>query len=190
MIQGYIKGTLITSLGLLIFQILFSCNSDRSRLPLDSRVSPKDTLDTNKSVSQHTNTPNGNLLDKKSMAQWNNPVMNPMGTDIGRMVRGYFLVGDFDKMLRFVITPPCYSKNQITRILRKSSWGYSLKWNNLEWLDDQTFVLSYRTEKNKTLAVEQYVGRVINDTAKLILFPEKEDLFPYYGDESLDDLCK
>ena len=121
MIQGYIKGTLITSLGLLIFQILFSCNSDRSRLPLDSRVSPKDTLDTNKSVSQHTNAPNGNLLDKKSMAQWNNPVMNPMGTDIGRMVRGYCVVGDFDNMLRFVITPPCYSKNQITRILRKSS---------------------------------------------------------------------
>ncbi len=187
MIQRYIKGTLITSLGLLIFQILCSCNSDRSRLPLDSRVSPKDT---NKSVSQHTNTPNGNLLDKKSMAQWNNPVMNPMGTDIGRMVRGYFIVGDFDKMLRFVITPPCYSKNQITRILRKSSWGYSLKWNNVEWLDDHTFVLSYRTEKNKTLAVEQYVGRVINDTAKLILFPEKEDLFPYYGDESLDYPCK
>lgn len=189
MIQGYIKAILITSLGLLIFQILFSCNSDRSRLPLDSSLSSRDMLDTNKSVSQN-NSPNGKLLDKKSMAQWNNPVMNPMGTDIGRMVRGYFLVGDFDKMLRFVITPPCYSKNQITRILRKSSWGYSLKWNNVEWLDDHTFVLSYRTEKNKTLAVEQYVGRVINDTAKLILFPEKEDLFPYYGDESLEDLCK
>jgi hypothetical protein len=189
MILGYIKAIFITSLGLLIFQILFSCNSDRSHLPLDSSLSSRDILDTNKSVSQN-NSPNGKLLDKKSMAQWNNPVMNPMGTDIGRMVRGYFLVGDFDKMLRFVITPPCYSKNQITRILRKSTWGYSLKCNNVEWLDDHTFVLSYRTEKNKTLAVEQYVGRVFNDTAKLILFPEKQDLFPYYGDESLDDPCK
>ncbi|MEY3048186.1 MAG: hypothetical protein RL365_224 [Bacteroidota bacterium] len=190
MIKGYIKGILITILGLLIFQILVSCNSDRSRLPLVSRVSPKDTLDTNKSVSQHTNAHNGDLLDKKFMAQWNNPVMNPMGIDICRMVRGYFLVGDFDKMLQFVIVPPCYSKNQIMRILRKSTWGYSLKYNNVEWLDDHTFVLSYRTEKNKTVAVDQYIGRVINDTAKLILFPEKEDLFPYYGDESLDDLCK
>jgi hypothetical protein len=159
--------------------VSYSCDRTPS---VTNQQKPNNTANSN----QKTDT----LASTLPKASWRNPVMSPVGTDVARIIRGYYLVGDFDKMLQFVITPPCYSKNQIMRILRKSSWGYSLKWNNVEWLDDRTFVLSYRTEKNKTLGVEQYVGRVINDTAKLILFPEKEDLFPYYGDESLDDPCK
>lgn len=123
-------------------------------------------------------------------ANWRNPVMSPMGADISRIVRGYFLVGDYTKMLQFVITPPCYSRKQIEQIIRKSTWGYAIRMTNLSWLPDSTFVITYITTKNNTTGSEQYVGRIVNDTAKIILFPEKKNLFQYYGDEDLRDLCK
>ena len=123
-------------------------------------------------------------------ANWRNPVMSPMGADISRIVRGYFLVGDYNKMLQFVITPPCYSRKQIEQIIRKSTWGYAIRMTNLSWLPDSTFVITYITTKNNTTGSEQYVGRIVNDTAKIIMFPEKKNLFQYFGDEDLGDLCK
>jgi outer membrane protein OmpA-like peptidoglycan-associated protein len=62
--------------------------------------------------------------------------------------------------------------------------------NNLQWLPDSTFLLNYRSTKQNTTGAEQYAGRIINDTAKLFLFPEKENLFQYYGDEDLEDPCQ
>lgn len=123
-------------------------------------------------------------------ASWRNPVMSPVGADVARIIRGYYLVGDFDKMLQFLIIPPCYTRKQIEYILRKSTWGYEIKVNNLQWTEDSTFVLNFRTNRQNTVDAEQYVGRIINDTAKLFLFPEKENLFPYYGDEDLEDPCQ
>ncbi|MBM3920580.1 MAG: OmpA family protein [Sphingomonadales bacterium] len=123
-------------------------------------------------------------------AHWRNPVMTGMGADIGRVVRAYYITGDYNKMLKFVITPKCYRQKQMEYILRKSKWGYSIRMTNLQWLPDSTFVLTYITSKQNMAGTEQYVGRIIKDTAKLILFPEKENLFQYYGDEDLNNLCK
>ncbi len=116
--------------------------------------------------------------------------MSPVGADVARIIRGYYLVGDFDKMLQFVIIPPCYTRKQIEYILRKATWGYEIKVNNLQWMEDSTFILNVRTNRQNTVDAEQYVGRIINDTAKLFLFPEKENLFPYYGDEDLENPCQ
>jgi len=93
-------------------------------------------------------------------------------------------------MLQFVIIPPCYTRKQIEYILRKSKWGYDIKMNNLQWMEDSTFLMNYRSTKQNTTGAEQYAGRIINDTAKLFLFPEKENLFQYYGDEDLEDPCQ
>jgi outer membrane protein OmpA-like peptidoglycan-associated protein len=122
-------------------------------------------------------------------ANWRNPFMTPMGVDISRVIRGYYLVGDFDKMLQFVIYPECYDRKEIIHLLRKSEWGYELKANNLLWQADSSFVLNVRTTKQQTVGVEQYYGKIVNDTAKLILFPEKIDLFPYFGDELSTSPC-
>ena len=125
-----------------------------------------------------------------SRANWRNPVMSQMGVPISRVIRGYYLVGDYKKMLQFVIVPPCYERKQIEYILRKSIWGYEINLTNLQWLPDSTFILTHRTSKQNTTGAEQYIGRIVNDTAKIFLFPEKQNLFQYYGDENIDDPCQ
>ena len=134
---------------------------------------------------------NSEVDDVKSMktASWRNPFMTPMGVDISRIIRGYYLVGDFDKMLQFVVYPECYESEEIIHLLRKSEWGYEIKANNLTWQRDSTFILNIKTQKQQTIGEEQYYGKIVNDTAKLILFPEKIDLFPYFGDELSQNPC-
>lgn len=122
-------------------------------------------------------------------ANWRNPFMTPMGADISRIIRGYFLVGDFKKMLQFVILPDCYLEDEIFYCLRKSTWGYEIKANNLQWQSDSSFILNIKTNIQNTQGSEQYLGRIINDTAKLYLFPEKETLFPYFGKEKISESC-
>jgi outer membrane protein OmpA-like peptidoglycan-associated protein len=159
--------------------VSYSCDRTPS---VTNQQKPNNTANSN----QKTDTLASTLLK----ASWRNPVMSPVGTDVARIIRGYYLVGDFDKMLQFVIIPPCYTRKQIEFILRKATWGYEIKVNNLQWMEDSTFVLNFRTNRQNTVDAEQYVGRIINDTAKLFLFPEKENLFPYYGDEDLEDPCQ
>lgn len=122
-------------------------------------------------------------------ANWRNPFMSPMGADISRVIRGYFLVGDFKKMLQFVILPDCYLEEEIIYFLRKSTWGYEIRANNLQWQSDSSFILNIKTNIQNTQGSEQYFGRIVNDTAKLYLFPEKETLFPYYGKENISESC-
>lgn len=157
--------------------VLFACSNDPST-PSSNAVINKDS------------TPEDSTIKPPTSASWRNPVMSPWGADVGRIIRGYYLVGDYRKMLQFVIIPPCYTQKQIEYILRKSKWGYDIKMNNLQWLPDSTFILNYRSTKQNTTGAEQYAGRIINDTAKLFLFPEKENLFQYYGDEDLEDPCQ
>jgi outer membrane protein OmpA-like peptidoglycan-associated protein len=168
--------TILLVLGL---KLSYSCDSAPS---VPNQQKPNNTVNSD----QKTDT----LPSTLPKASWRNPVMSPVGADVARIIRGYYLVGDFDKMLQFVIIPPCYTRKQIEYILRKATWGYEIKVNNLQWMEDSTFLLNVRTNRQNTVDVEQYVGRIINDTAKLFLFPEKENLFPYYGDEDLEDPCQ
>jgi len=168
--------TILVALGL---HVSYSCDGAPS---VTNQQKPNNTANSN----QKTDT----LPSTLPKASWRNPVMSPVGADVARIIRGYYLVGDFDKMLQFVIIPPCYTRKQIEYILRKATWGYEIKVNNLQWMEDSTFILNVRTNRQNTVDAEQYVGRIINDTAKLFLFPEKENLFPYYGDEDLEDPCQ
>jgi len=155
------------------FLALFSCNDPSNKKASNELPTIKDTINTT-----------------VSRANWRNPVMSPVGVGVARIIRGYFLVGDYKKMLQFVIVPPCYQPKQIENILRKSTWGYEINLSNLQWLPDSTFILTHRTSKQNTTGSEQYIGRIINDTAKIFLFPEKQNLFQYYGDENIDDPCQ
>lgn len=159
--------------------IIISCESSSSNKP------NKELTITNKKQ-----TLADSMESKLLKANWRNPAMTPMGGDIARIIRGYFLVGDYDKLLQFVIFPTCYTKKQVIYFLRKSTWGYEIKMNNLEWIEDSTFIINYKSNKQNTSGKEQYVGRIVNDTAKIFLFPEKDNLFPYYGDEDLNDPCE
>jgi outer membrane protein OmpA-like peptidoglycan-associated protein len=159
---------------LVLLVSLFSCAGENRPTEISKVIEPfKDTI-----------------KSKLSRANWRNPVMSQMGVPISRVIRGYYLVGDYKKMLQFVIVPPCYERKQIEYILRKSIWGYEINLTNLQWLPDSTFILTHRTSKQNTTGAEQYIGRIVNDTAKIFLFPEKQNLFQYYGDENIDDPCQ
>jgi outer membrane protein OmpA-like peptidoglycan-associated protein len=146
---------------------------------------------THKNVAEIVDiTPKEDRHSDRLEVSWNTPFLTPVGVDISKVIRAYFMVGEYETMLKFVIHPECYSKQEIKNKLRKSAWGYEIKSTNLQWNADSSFILTVKTSKQQTVGSEQYFGRIINDTAKLILFPEKEDLFPYYGDENLNDPCE
>ncbi len=130
-------------------------------------------------------------FEKKEVksAAWRNPFQTPMGVDISRYIRAYFLVGEFDKILNFIIIPDCYSKEELLYLMRKSSWGYEIRANNLKWNSDSTFILNVKTTIAQTTGSEQYIGKIVNDTAKLYIFPERENLFAFYNEADLRNSC-
>jgi hypothetical protein len=161
--------------------LLSSCNSDES----SSKSNEKTPIGPSRLNYQMADDSN-----KATKANWRNPFLNPMGSNIANLIRGYYSAGDFEKMLQFVVVSGCYEMEELKHVLRKSRWGYEIKPTNLTWQADSSFLLTIKTTKQQTTGIEQYIGKIVNDTAKLILFPEKEDLFPYYGDEVLDDPCE
>jgi hypothetical protein len=123
-----------------------------------------------------------NLIDKstaneKENQNWRNPTITPFGKDLPTIIRGYFLVGNFNKMLQFMIWPNDLDSNEIRRIIQKSTWGYEIKVTNLKWQDDTSFVLTIRSTIQNTVGMEQYEGKIQNDTAKLIVIPNSTKLF-------------
>jgi hypothetical protein len=48
---------------------------------------------------------------------------------------------------------------------------------NLKWEKDSSFQLAIRTNIHNTSGVEYYEGRIVNDTAKLIVYPERKRIF-------------
>lgn len=57
---------------------------------------------------------------------WKNPMLTPMGNDLVRMIRAYYLVGEVDKALPFLLLPPSIDKNKLANLLQKANWGYEL----------------------------------------------------------------
>lgn len=108
---------------------------------------------------------------------WRNPMITPFGKDIVSIVRGYYLVGDFDKMLQFVFCSEEKDVSKIKSLLQRSSWGYELKVTNVNWETDSTFRLTLRTNIQNTVGTEQYQGVIQHDTAKLVLIPSSKKLF-------------
>ena len=104
-----------------------------------------------------------------SSPDWSNPALSPYGGSIGNIVRGYFLVGDFERLRQHIIYPTCYSPEEIDYLLRTSEWGYEIKLSNLKWNADSTeFVITYKTRINQTSGMDQYMGALVNDSAKLL----------------------
>lgn len=123
-----------------------------------------------------------NLVEKSTANEnekqvWRNPIITPFGKDLPSVLRGYYLVGDLDKMLQFMIWPKDVDSTEIRRIIKKSKWGYEIKVTNLKWQDETSFVFTIRTTIQNTVGMEQYEGKIQNDTAKLIVVPNSTKLF-------------
>ncbi|MFM8242279.1 MAG: hypothetical protein ACKN86_05695, partial [Crocinitomicaceae bacterium] len=78
---------------------------------------------------------------------WKNPMFTPLGNDLVRMIRAYYLVGEVDKALPFLLLPPSIDKNKLANLLQKANWGYELKVTNVKWMNDSIFQLSVKTQK-------------------------------------------
>ena len=154
------KGVLQFLFLLSLLQITFGCENQ-----------PKEV------VKPKVNRTNESTTNESAEQNWRNPIMTPFGKDLPSLIRGYFLVGDFDKMLQFVIWPKEFDSTDMKRIIQKSTWGYEIKVTNLKWQGDSTFVLTILSTIQNTVGMEQYQGKIQNDTAKLILIPSSKKLF-------------
>jgi hypothetical protein len=151
---------------ILFYQLCFICflfiGCDRKDSNLDERIK--------------NSTENPKIESFKKIS-WNNPMLTPFGKDLVSIIRGYFLVGEVDKLMNFIIKPIGYTDGQLKEIIRKSTWGYQVKVTNISWEEDNSFILTVRTTIQNTSGSETYRGEIINDTAKLNLFPDSPRLF-------------
>jgi outer membrane protein OmpA-like peptidoglycan-associated protein len=142
-------------------------------------------------VEQNENLTNGNIETTAVISpDWSNPVLSPYGSSIGNIIRGYFLIGDFQRLRQHIIYPSCYSPEEIDFLLRTSEWGYDINLTNLNWNVDSTeFVVTYKRLINETTGMDQYKGAIVNDSAKLYFFPNTKTRFRYTGKDEFDELC-
>lgn len=127
--------------------------------------------------------------DTRPKMDWSNPALNSQGTNLGQYIRAYFMVGVFDKIMNFIHYPECYDREEIEYLLRNSDWGYEIDFTNLQYQKDGSFIMSYKVNKNNTIMLEQYKGVIINDTAKLMFFPNNKSPFRYSGRDEYNELC-
>ena len=98
---------------------------------------------------------------------WANPVMGPYGASVGNFIRAYFLVGEWNMVKKFLINADCIDDEEFRYIMRNSKWGYDIDFTNIHKKDDGSFIMTYKTSINNTVGVDQYYGKVVNDTAKI-----------------------
>lgn len=140
----------------IVILLLLSCGEQVKETPLEN--SEKKNIETSDSI-------------KRELIGWENPMLTPVGSDLVRMLRAYYLVGDIDKLLPFLLLPPSMNKIKLVDLLQKANWGYDLKVTNVRWMNDSIFQLSVKTLKQQTTGLEFYEGKIVNDTAKLFVYP-------------------
>lgn len=111
----------------------------------------------------------------KFKPNWSNPFMSPFGKPIINIIRAYFLVGEFDLLKKFIVNSDCFDKNEFEYLLRNSSWGYKINATNMKWQKDSTFLMTAKSNINQTIGMEQYLGKIVNDTAKIFLFSQNKE---------------
>ena len=126
----------------------------------------------------------------ESQLDWRNPALLPVGASLGNYLRAYYLIGEFDKMLPFLITPDCMDHEEVIYKLRRMNWGYDIDMTNIQWNEDSSFLATYNTSINNTSGIEQYIGAIENDTAKLYIDVNNEKLFVDNFELPSSDECK
>ena len=127
----------------------------------DGKVIPEPLISSEEEEEEEEEEENSFVLN------WANPVMGPYGASVGNFIRAYFLVGEWNMVKKFLINADCIDDEEFTYIMRNSEWGYDIDFTNIHKKDDDSFIITYKTLKNNTVGVDQYYGKVINDTAKI-----------------------
>jgi outer membrane protein OmpA-like peptidoglycan-associated protein len=167
---------------LLTVTLFISCfESSPKKKPTQNLVEDKSQKsDLEKAVSKiRENSSNDAKEDKEETSKfkpnWSNPFMSPYGKPIINIIRAYFLVGEFDLLKKFIVNSDCFDKNEFEYLLRNSSWGYKIDATNMKWQKDSTFLMTAKSDINQTIGMEQYLGKIVNDTAKIFLFSQNKE---------------
>lgn len=140
------------------------------------------TSNEDESLEQESHTPKLN---------WRNPFMNPFGASVVNYLRAYYLTGQFEVMRKFLIGVDCYSQEEFAYKMSSTTWGYGLKATNLKWIRDSVFVLTCNSDINNTKGMEEYAGRIINDTAKIFFFSNHmSNPFVFHYDDDAMNNCE
>ena len=163
----------------LIFLILsYSCqefknSKDNTRSKVEKAEIPDDNINTiTEAVDDITSK---EQKKDKYKPDWSNPFMSPYGKPIINIIRGYFMVGEFQKVKKFIVNSECFDDYEFEYLLRNCSWGYEINANNMKWQNDSTFLMTAKTIKNQTFGMEQYLGKIVNDTAKIFLYGQNKE---------------
>ena len=119
---------------------------------------------------------------KEFKPDWSKPFMSPYGKPIINIIRAYFMVGEFQIVKKFIVNSDCFDDDEFDYLLRNCSWGYEIDATNMKWQKDSTFLMTAKTNRNQNIGMEQYLGKIVNDTAKIFLFTQnKENPFVFYN---------
>ena len=155
---------------LLLTILLFCLYSCKNKVVENSQLTSTDVFELNEK---------SNLDPEFSTGKFRNPAISPFGSSLANTLRAFYLVGDFKRMLDFLVYPELFEKEDILTLLKNYNWGYEIKLTNVQWQPDSSFIMTYKTNINNTLGTEQYYGTIVGDTAKLYLFPENSNLLKY-----------
>ena len=142
----------------------------------EKKLSEKKNFDVeeNQNTSEYENTKEIEQEKEQYKQNWSNPYMSPYGQPIINIIRAYFMVGEFQTVKKFIVNSDCFDDDEFEYILRNCSWGYEIDATNMKWQNDSTFLMTAKTLKNQTVGIEQYLGKVVNDTAKIFLFGQNK----------------
>jgi len=141
--------------------LLSSCQSNTSKNEInviDSSVNSTEVIKKEK-------------IDNRYSANWKNPVINPLGSNLGEYVRALFITGQEEKLWRFFWNESTNSVPQESpyELLKSKNWGYKIDFTQLRWQPDSIhFKLYYKTNINNTSGIEEINGIIENDTARIL----------------------
>lgn len=168
---------------LLIITFLVGCIESSSNKDLENKKNQQteiveETIDANKKNKADKEKEES----KEFKPDWSKPFMSPYGKPIINIIRAYFMVGEFQIVKKFIVNSDCFDDTEFDYLLRNCSWGYEIDATNMKWQSDSTFLMTAKIYKNQNIGMEQYLGKIVNDTAKIFLFTQnKENPFVFYN---------
>lgn len=165
----------------LIFLILsFGCyefknSNDNTRSKIEKADIPEDKINIDSSTQIVDNSQPEEKKKDEYRPNWSNPFMSPYGKPIINIIRAYFMVGEFQIVKKFIVNSECFDDYEFEYLLRNCSWGYEIDATNMKWQKDSTFLMTAKSIKNQTFGMEQYLGKIVNDTAKIFLYSQNKE---------------
>ena len=167
---------------LLIIPFIAGCIESPSNKDLENKKNQQtEIVEENLEIDKNDKADKEKEESREFKPNWSNPFMSPYGKPIINIIRAYFMVGEFQIVKKFIVNSDCFDDTEFDYLLRNCSWGYEIDATNMKWQSDSTFLMTAKINKNQNIGMEQYLGKIVNDTAKIFLFTQnKENPFVFF----------